>query len=80
MSTNLKYGELYKFASEFFYACSSDLFFLTCQIPFIALYRKENCLSLLEEEDIYYEDLNSKDEPLPKARFHKVILTIGSLF
>ena len=51
--------------------------FFTFQIPFIALYRKENCLSLLEEEDRYYDDLSSKPGPPPKTRFHKVIFTIG---
>ncbi|KAK3138392.1 hypothetical protein QOZ80_5AG0368330 [Eleusine coracana subsp. coracana] len=32
------------------------------EIPFIALYRKENCPSLLEEEDLYYEDLDPQSD------------------
>jgi transcription elongation factor SPT6 len=58
------------------YSCSSNLFFLTCQIPFIALYRKESCLSLLEEEDFYDNDINDKNAHPPKTRFHKVIFTM----
>ena len=75
MSTNLKYAKLCKFASQC-YACSSDLVFVPCQIPFIAMYRKESCPTLLKSLDSDEgndEDNEDKKSDARKMKWHKVI-------
>jgi len=81
MSTNLKYAKLCKFASQC-YACSSDLVFVPCQIPFIAMYRKESCPTLLksldsdegnEDNKEGNEDNKDNKSDARKMKWHKVI-------
>lgn len=77
MSTNLKYAKLCKFASQC-YAFSSDLISVTCQIPFIAMYRKENCPTLLksldsDEGNEDNEDNKDNESDARKMKWHKVI-------
>lgn len=52
-------------------------YFLRCfllQVPFIAMYRKEECLSLLRDPDqheLFNENQDNKDKP-PTLKWHKV--------
>lgn len=47
----------------------ADVVFVTCQIPFIAMYRKENCSSLFKDLDANEQE---NEEDKPNMRCHKV--------
>lgn len=47
-------------------------------VPFIAAYRKEECLSLLTDSD-QHEDNRSKSDHKPRVRWHKILWTIQDL-
>jgi len=62
--------------------CIPDIVFITCQIPFIAMYRKEMCPSLLRDPDSNDQDNKNNDQDTknndqdnkkgPEMRWHKV--------
>lgn len=50
------------------------------QIPFIAMYRKEECLSLLKDPEKYeVDDNHDKLETTPTLKWHKVIIFLVCL-
>ena len=64
-----------KICFAIYYACSSDLVFVACQIPFIAMYRKESCPTLLKslDSDEGNEDNKDNKSDAHKMKWHKVI-------